>query len=218
MVNIRAGYSKEARKRLEKIARTGNVDIYDEEYLGYFSQLIDTSDFVDNLSRELSDLLIPKAVKQFRDKSLYPRTKYSYINRSNHYDLVSKIDVNIKQPNNLAKKIKIKQKINPNYVVKDIGRIRIAVKDETTAYQLLNSIQEGALKPFMRKNGYVLEEIDDYIENPKSNEYKALHLSIAEGRGSNKVCEIQIIPKTVYEKFDTLHKQYKAEQEDVLNN
>jgi len=218
MVDIKAGYSEKAKENLKEIAFGECVDIYDNKYAKYFSHLIDTSDFVNNLGRELANLLIPPTVRQFKDTSLAPRTQYSYINKGNHYDLVSRIEVGIKQPNNLMKKIRIKQKIDSDYTIKDIGRIRIVVKDDQTAYQFLNSIQKGALRSFISKNGYILKEVEDHIKEPKSNGYKALHLTTASGYGSDKVCEIQIMPQEIYNNFEELHKQYKAEQEAILKD
>lgn len=65
----------------------------------------------------------------------------------------------------------------------DIGGCRCIVNDNQEVYELQSLIQEN---PFLE-----IRKIYDYLENPKSEGYKSLHLFVSL-KGDNKVIELQI--------------------------
>jgi hypothetical protein len=210
MVTINAGFSQEANKRLEEIARAGcPVDLNDPLFSEYFYCVNDARKFTDVMASLMEFIFMGDGVRR-EERGL----DYSYLPTQKKYYQVSRIDVSLKTPESLGRKLRLKEKTDPDYAIEDVGRVRLVVRDDIEAFVVFYGLKRAM--QLLENKGCRIKGEKDYVRNPKEGGYKALHLKLTYGNDSNKVCEVQIVPKDVYDRLPEMHAEYKAGQERQL--
>ncbi len=210
MVTIKAGFSRKANERLEEIARAGcPVDFEDPRFRDYFYCVNDSYGFTESIGGLLSFMFMGNEAETER-KGI----DYSYLSTHKGYCPVSRVDVSLKTPESLGRKLKLKEKVDPKYNIEDVGRVRLVVRDDLGAVVVFYNLKRNLES--LKNKGYWVGNEKDHLTKPDKSGYRALHLKVSYGEHSNKVCEIQVVPKDVYDKMPELHAQYRTEQQRQL--